>query len=92
MITHYQGIVLDITKRMQVEEALRESEEKYRNLVERANDGVSFVQNGKVQFSNSRSAEMFGFTVEEIINTSFLDYILPDEHSRIEDIDRKSVV
>ncbi len=67
-------------------EALRESEEKYRNLVEQGNDGVVIAQNGIVKFSNNRIAEMFGYTVEEMINTPFLDYVFPDERSRIADI------
>ncbi len=76
----------DITEPKRTEEALRESEEIYRNLVERANDGVSIVQNGEVKFSNTRLAEMLGYTVEEIIDTPFLDYVFPDERSIISDI------
>ncbi|MCK5614962.1 PAS domain S-box protein [Candidatus Pacearchaeota archaeon] len=84
-----QSFFEDITDKKLAEEALVESEEKYRNLVERANDGVIIVQNGKVQFSNSRLAEIFGFTVEKMINTSFLDYVFPDERSRIADIHKR---
>ncbi len=80
------GVARDITKRRKTEKALLESEEKYRNLVERANDGVIIAQNGIVKFSNTRIAEMFGFTVEEMINTPFLDYVFPDERSRITNI------
>jgi PAS domain S-box-containing protein len=76
----------DITERKQFEEALRESEEKYRNLVERANDGVLIIQNGKVQFSNTRLADMLGCTVEEMIHTPFLDYVFPDDRSRTKEI------
>jgi len=81
-ISHVQ----DITQKKQAEEALRESEEKYRNLVERANDGVIIVQNGKVQFSNTRLTDMFGYTIEEIINTPFLDYVVPNERNRIKEL------
>ncbi|MFZ2052961.1 MAG: PAS domain S-box protein [Candidatus Aminicenantales bacterium] len=41
-------------------EALRESEEKYRNLVERANDGITIIQDGFVKYANLRLAEMWG--------------------------------
>ena len=76
----------DAVERKRAEEEMQESEEKYRNLVERANDGVVIVQDGKVKFSNARLAEMLGYTVERIVNTSFLDYVFPEERSRIADI------
>lgn len=43
---------------------MRESEEIYRNLVERANDGVGIVQDGKLLFSNTRLSEILGYTKE----------------------------
>ena len=60
-------------------EALRESEEKYRILVEQANDGILIVQDGMIKFANRRLAEANGRTVEELLNTNFLDYVRPDE-------------
>jgi len=80
---HLITVAVDITERKQAEEALRESEEKYRNLVERANDGVIIAQDGIVKFVNTRMAEMFGYTVQEMANTHFLDYVFPDERSKI---------
>ena len=61
------------------QEALDESEEKYRILVEQANDGILIVQEGMIKFANHRLAEANGRTVEELINTNFLDYVRPDE-------------
>ncbi|MFC1829197.1 PAS domain S-box protein, partial [Thermodesulfobacteriota bacterium] len=84
-----RGFIIDVTDLKKTEEALRESEEKYRNLVERANDGVIMVQNGKVQFANPVLAKIFGFTVEKMINTSFLDYVFPDERPRIADLHKQ---
>jgi len=85
----FRGITRDITERKQAEEALRESEEKYRNLVELPNDGIIIIQNGKVQFSNTRLIEMFGYSIEEMMNTPFLDFVFPDERSRIADIHKR---
>ncbi len=82
---------IDITERIRAEEALRESEEKYRNLVERANDGVIIVQDGLVKFANDRLAGILDCTVEEMINTSFLDYVFPDERPKVMDIYRRRV-
>jgi PAS domain S-box-containing protein len=70
---------MDITPRMQAEEALRESEEKYHNLVERANDGILIIQDGIMKYVNPRLAEMGGYTVEELTDTPFTDYSPPAE-------------
>lgn len=72
-------------ERMQAEEALLESEEKYRNLVEQANDGICILQDNHVKFANKCLADMWGGSVEEIINTPFTNYIHPDEKSKLAD-------
>jgi PAS domain S-box-containing protein len=72
-------------KHEQAEKALRESEEKYRNLVERASDGICIIQDKLVKYANLRQAEMWGGTVEELINTPFINYIHPDDLPRIID-------
>ena len=70
---------IDITERRQADEALRESEEKYRILVERANDGIIIVQDAIVRFANKKMAELDGSTVEQIVGTPFADHMHPDE-------------
>lgn len=57
----------------------RESEEKYRNVVERANDGITIIQDGRIKFVNRFLAEMTGRTVEEVTGTYFTDYLHPLE-------------
>jgi len=68
----------DITERKRAEEALRESEEKYRSVVERASDLIVVIQDGKIQFTNQRGIEMLGYTPEEAVGTSMTDYVHPD--------------
>ena len=72
-------------EKREAEEALRESEEKYRDLVERANDGICIIQDTIVKYANPRLAEMWGGTVEEVIDTPFTDYIYPDELPEVAD-------
>jgi len=73
------SVVRDISERKRAEKALRENEEKYRIVVEQANDGILIVQDGIIKFANRRLAEANGRTVEELLNTNFLDYVRPDE-------------
>ncbi|MBN1812943.1 MAG: GAF domain-containing protein, partial [Anaerolineae bacterium] len=77
------GVGQDITERKRAEETLRESEEKYRNVVERANDGITIIQDSLVRYANLRLAEMWGGSVEEVIGTRFADYVDPDELSKV---------
>jgi PAS domain S-box-containing protein len=80
-----RGSNRDATDRKQTEEVLRESEEKYRSLVERANDGICIIQDKIVKYANLRQAEMWGGAVEELINTPFINYIHPDELPKVID-------
>ena len=76
-----EGILIlsiDITEREEMEKALRESEEKYRNLVERANDGVCIIQDKSVKYCNRRLAELWGGDVAEVIGRPFLDFVHPE--------------
>ncbi len=84
-ILAYQGIIRDITERKGAEEALRESEEKYRDLVERANDGIAIAQDEILQYVNPRLAQILGYTVEELIGSAFADYIVPEEVQKVVD-------
>ena len=58
----------DITERKRVEEALQESEGKYRRIVETANEGIMMADpSGKISYANGRMAEMLGYLVEELV-------------------------
>ncbi len=65
-------------EREQAEQALRESEEKYRNVVEHASDGICVLQDGIIRYANSQMARMTGYCVDEVLGTSFLSYVHPD--------------
>ncbi|MCI0418674.1 MAG: PAS domain S-box protein [Acidobacteria bacterium] len=63
-----RSIVVDITERKRVEQALRESEEKFRRLVEQAADAF-FVHDfdGKIIDVNQRACDSLGYTREELL-------------------------
>jgi len=72
-------LALGNTERRRDQEALRESEEKYRDLIERANDGIAIVQDTTLKYVNPRLAEMIGYPVEELLGTPYTDFIWPDQ-------------
>ena len=80
-----QVALRDITESKRAEEVLRESEEKYRTLVERANDVICIIQDGIIKMCNPRLAEYWGGSVEEILGRPFTDFIHPDVLSEIAD-------
>jgi PAS domain S-box-containing protein len=79
---------IDITDRKNAEEKLRESEEKYRTLVEQSLQGLAIMQNSSFVFCNNRFAEISGYSVEELLSLSFDEItamINPDDRGFIED-------
>lgn len=59
--------------------ALAESEERYRTLFEHSNDGIIVIQDGILRLVNERFAEMSGYSIEELSNKPFTDFLPPDE-------------
>jgi len=72
----------DITERKLAEEALRESEEKYRNLVDRANDGIVIAQGNVIEFSNSAFTKNLGYEVRELNGIEFAS-LIPQENRQL---------
>ena len=58
--------------------ALRESEEKFKHLVQEMNDGFFVIQDAKVVFTNTRGAEMFGHAGEEITGKPIEELLSPE--------------
>lgn len=76
-------IMRDNTEQMEVARLIRESEEKYRSLVERANDGIVILQDGNVKFINQMMANILGYEVDEILNSPFVNYLAESEKEKI---------
>jgi len=75
------GVMLDITKRVQSEQALMESEEKYRRLFEESIDAIFITDNeGRLTDVNHSFLKLFGYKREEIDGLRAIDtYVNKDE-------------
>ncbi|MFC1835982.1 PAS domain S-box protein [Thermodesulfobacteriota bacterium] len=85
------GVGRDITDQKQVEEILRESEERYRTLFECAGDGIIVVQAegeeaGRIVSANQVAAEMHGYNLDEFLSLSMSDLDTPEEVLPMADI------
>lgn len=77
------AFVRDISTRKETEAALRSSEERHRLVVENANDAIFVLQDGEVRFHNRRSAEMVGYTAEELRRAPFSELIHPEDRQMV---------
>lgn len=76
---NYIGIIRDITIRKQMEERIKESEEKYRKLVELSPDAIAVHYENEIIFMNKAGAKLFGVECpSEMIGKSLLDFVHPD--------------
>jgi len=72
---------LDITERKRVEMALKESEERFRTLMENI-DAVAvqgYGPDGTTQYWNKASERLYGYSQQEAIGRNFIDLIIPSE-------------
>ncbi len=85
-ITHFQGIILDITERKQTEEKLKESESKFRTITEQSFLGVAIFQDGVIKYVNNALAKLSEYSIEEIRempSNEFVKIIHPNDVSKV---------
>lgn len=91
------GINIDITQSKIAEKALKESETKYRMLMDQASDGI-YLSNGKgnIVEANPKACEMLGYTLNEILALNIKDLMDPtgdgDFPARLPSLDDQSSV
>src|SRR5665647_741353 len=73
----------DIDAEVAAQEALRESEARYRDVVERASDGIGILQGDVLVLANEALAKMSGYTADELADMPFLAVVSPAQHEAI---------
>lgn len=83
-VPHLLSISRDIALRKNVEKALKDSEERYRLLIEQAADGI-FVgdKNGNFVEVNSKGCELAGYSREELLKMNISEFFSAEENKRV---------
>jgi PAS domain S-box-containing protein len=84
IIVGIRGVVRDITERKEAEDALRESEQEYRTLVETIPHGIQEIDtSGVITFGNAAYAAMMGYERPEIIGKHIWDLLADDSQKEV---------
>jgi PAS domain S-box-containing protein len=78
---------IDVTDQKKAEERLQESEERYRNIVETANEGISIIDaEERITFVNNQIEDMFGYSSEELLGRPMWDFLSEESKAIIRSI------
>ena len=82
--TVYRTAITDITERLRGGRALRESEERYRELVELSPDGIFIVQEGAIVFGNAAGRRLCSVAkLRDLIGRELLEWVHPSFHPAV---------
>jgi len=83
------GVVKEVTKEIEAEETLKESEEKYRILVENSKDGICIFRADKFLFVNDRLCDILHYNKKELYNMEIWKIIGEDDRNIVREIERR---
>jgi len=79
-VPHIMSVTRDITARRKAEDAFRETEARYRRIVDTANEGIMYVDRDfNLTFANRQMASMLGYSIEEMIGRNYSSFMAEDQ-------------
>jgi PAS domain S-box-containing protein len=82
------ALCVDITQRKQMEEALQESEERFRTLAEASFEGIGLTKQGLILDCNDQLAQMLGCSREELLGAQAADFVAPEHRALVSEFMR----
>ena len=84
--TQLFGVMIDITERKEAERKLRESNERFRSLVQNASDLITVLEkDGTIRYESPATERILGYRLEERIGKNAFDYLHPDDEEWVKD-------
>ncbi|MDR3609658.1 MAG: PAS domain S-box protein [Ignavibacteriaceae bacterium] len=92
-VTNMIGTIQDITERKQAEEALKESEEKFRAIFENNSAAIAIIDpDTTISMVNDAYCQMGGYSKQEVIGMSWTEQIPPEELERLMEYNRLRLI
>jgi PAS domain S-box-containing protein len=83
-LSGFTAIIRDVTEIERKDQALRDSEERFRSLIENASDAINIVTaDGTIAYESPSAVRMLGYDGKEGIGRSMLEYVHPDDIAAI---------
>ena len=89
ILTFVSHRIAEAIARKRAEASLRESEARYRRLVESMQDGVFVIAGGRIAFANEAFAAAFGHSVPEIVGRRFEELAAPEDVEHVLELQRR---
>lgn len=77
-----RGMIVDISDRKAMENVIRESESKYKTLIENSQDGIFAIVEDKILFANNTFCTMLGYTSDELYDKSAASLVFAEDRVR----------
>jgi two-component system, cell cycle sensor histidine kinase and response regulator CckA len=87
LLAHNERLIWKLDRKVaelaKINLSLRQSEEKYRRLVDNANEVIVVAQDGRLVFANPMTVRLTGYSESELISRPFTEFVHPDDRQRV---------
>jgi PAS domain S-box-containing protein len=88
---HIINVLHDLTETKRTEELLKESEEKYKLLVDNAIETIAVLCEGYIKFCNPKAESLTGYPLTELLSRPFTDFVYPEDRNFIDNRYKKRI-